>query len=187
MNALCERGVCQVKRLELGALGGGGVELLGGESGGGSGYAFGVLVLVFELRVNFVREIGLALAGVEFGEFDLGESGGDGVGGVSGELVVEVDGLSVATGLVIEVGESFLGKRGELFIPAIGDFFQGGLGGGGLTLFEVGEAGEIAGVLAGCGHAVLVGDGEELGVGCLGAFRGGVVGFDAGIVGLAGG
>src|SRR5271170_6386829 len=97
------------------------IELLSGYEGG---WALGVLVL--ELCVDFLCELGLVLAFVELGELELGEPGGDGVGGLGGELVVEVDGLGGATGLAVELGEGQLGQRGEIGIPIACDLLEGG-------------------------------------------------------------
>jgi len=95
-----------------------------------------------------MREIGLALGGVELGQLDLRETGGDRIGGVIGQLGVEFDGLVVAAGLVVEVGEGLLGERGELLVPAVGDLLEGRLSGAGLAGFDIGKGGEVTGVLA---------------------------------------
>src|ERR1700738_1229469 len=76
--------------------GGCGIPLLCGGLAGGS---LGVLVL--ELRVDLLGLGAVALDLVELGELDLRQPGGDGAGGLGGELVVEIDGLGIAAGLAV--------------------------------------------------------------------------------------
>ena len=166
---------------------GSGVQLLGGDLGGGAGAAGGVLALVFEDGEDLAGLVGLALGLVELGELELSEIGGDGGGLALAELVVEVNGLGVVAGLLIEVGEGVFAESGDAGVPAGGDLLEGLLGGPVLAFVLVGEADEVLGEAAGVGEAVLAGDLLELGVGSGGASLGGGEGLDAGGDGLAGG
>ena len=49
---------------------------------------------------------------------------------LGGELVVEIDGLGVASGLAIELGERELGEAARSLFQPAGDLFEGALGGG---------------------------------------------------------
>ncbi len=131
--------------------------------------------------------LGLALGLIELGELKLGEVRRNGAGLAFAELGVDLDGLGVLTGLLIEVGEGILAEGGKAAVPAGGDLFEDLLRRAELTLIDVGEADEVLGKTAGVGEAVLAGYLLELGVGGGGAGLGVGVSFDAGGRGFAGG
>ena len=87
---------------------------------------------------------------------------------------------------MVEIGEGLFGERGELLVPAAGNLLESRLGGAGLAHFNIGDAGEVKGVFALLGHAIVVGDVDELRVGGLSTLFCGGVGLDAGVGGLAG-
>src|SRR5437762_12190123 len=93
-----------------------GVQLLCGQH---SGRALGVLVL--ELRVDLLGEVGFALRLVELCELQLRETGRHSGGRLGGEFIVEIDGLLIAAGLAIELRKRELGEGGEGAVPAGGD------------------------------------------------------------------
>src|SRR5260370_19640686 len=67
------------------------------------GRAFGVLV--FELRVDLLGQVRLALRLVELCKLQLGQAGWHCSGRLGGEFVVEIDGLRIAGCLTIELRE----------------------------------------------------------------------------------
>ena len=117
---------------------------------------------------------------------EAGQAIGNRSGWLGAELVVEVDGLGIAPGVAVELGEGELGQGGEIVVPSAGDVLQRLFGLLVLARLDVGEAGEVARVLAVGRHAVLVGDGLEKSARGLGPLRSGGVGRHPGRHGLAG-
>ncbi len=103
---------------------------MGGDFSGGAGLAGGVLALVLQEGEDLAGLVGLALGLIELGELELGEVGGNGAGLAFAELVVDVDGLGVLAGLLVEVGEGILAKSSETAIPAGGYAERGRVGPG---------------------------------------------------------
>jgi hypothetical protein len=141
-----------------------GVEFLGGDFGGGSGLALGVLVFVLQLGVDLAGLLGLAFGLIELGELELGEAWRDGRGVALDELVIEIDGLGVLAALLVERGEAGFAEGGQIGVPAGRDLLESFFRRAVLALIHVGGADEVLGQFAGAGEVVLVGDLLELGV-----------------------
>ena len=86
----------------------------------------------------------------------------------------------------VKLREGRLAEGRGIAVEAGSDLLQSVFGGAVLALFHVGEAGEVQGVFAGFGHAVLAGDLREERVGLGGAVLGGVKDLHAGRQSLPG-
>ena len=76
-----------------------------------------VLVGVLDLGPDGARLVLLALVHVQIRQVKLGHAGGHRRGGLCDQLVVKLDGLRIASRLVIEARQRQLGQAGQVRIP----------------------------------------------------------------------